>query len=1137
MMRHLLLALCALPHLAPAQVSDDFSDGDFTNAPAWVGSTALFTIADDGGDLRLRSNSPGEATYYLSTPNTLVDQAQWEWFMDLRFATSGVNYVDVFLMSDIADLTGSANGYFLRCGGTADRFELFSSEDGTGFSTGLVSADGVINSSSSNPFRVKVTRSSAGLFTLFLDDGNTGTYVTAGSATDLTHTASAHVGIKVVQSTAASAVNNHWFDDITVGPIPVDATPPTVQSVTAISTTLVDVLFSEAVDISTAQTAGNYDIQPFNGATNAVVDGSDPALVHLTTASPLVNGNSYDLFVNGIQDLAGNTIQATGPYPFSYTEVAEPEPGDVVINEIMADPTPVVQLPDAEFIELFNTTTDKFLDLAGWTFSDGGTPVTFPAYVLGPGEYVLVVSTTTSPLFTTVPNKVALPSLPALNNGGDPLDLRDDGGIPIDAVTYDLSWYGDDTKDDGGWTLERINPFAPCSDMTNWTASNDERGGTPGSVNSVFDDTPDTQAPTMLAVQVTTATEIVLLFDERLDAASVATANYLIEPTVGIGSVQLDVSGDRIRIMLSSALVEGVDQTIVVENIADCAGNVAALNGPIAFTLVIPSSPEPGDVVINEIMCDPSPVVQLPDAEYLEVLNTTTDKYFDLTDWQLLTASSQAELPSILLGPGEVAVFVNNSQLPLFSGAPNVAGWTLSNTALLNGGTSLTLQAPGSVTIDAVTYSSSWYGDESKADGGWSLERRNPFLPCSDARNWSASNDERGGSPGAQNSVFTDVPDLQGPTLNSVQVAGPTEVVLVLNEGLDPTTIGEASYVFSPGLDILAVVPSGATNDRVRLVLSSTLELGIIYTITVSGIADCSGNPMATGSASFALPEDVGPFDIVINEVLYDPVGTGSDFVELYNRSSKVLSLAGLQLANESSDAIANFRLITSDPVIMLPGSYIVLATNATDIVTRYPQTHADRLLQMSLPSYSNGEGTVVLADAENNTIDLFRYSDDLHFTLLNTTEGTSLERVDPDRPTLENTNWHSAAQDIGQATPGYQNSQYAPAPAPTGELSIDPAIFSPDNDGYQDLLTIAYRFDQPGFVATLKVYDVAGREVRTLWNNELLGTTGAISWDGIMDSGSKARMGAYIVMLEAYDVTGNVEKFRKTVTLAHRLD
>ncbi|MEZ4740032.1 MAG: hypothetical protein R2818_11905 [Flavobacteriales bacterium] len=78
---------------------------------------------------------------------------------------------------------------------------------------------------------------------------------------------------------------------------------------------------------------------------------------------------------------------------------------------------------------------------------------------------------------------------------------------------------------------------------------------------------------------------------------------------------------------------------------------------------------------------------------------------------------------------------------------------------------------------------------------------------------------------------------------------------------------------------------------------------------------------------------------------------------------------------------------------------------------------------------------------------------------------------------------------------------------------------------------------DQAGFVGNLTVYDITGREARKLMESELLGTEGSISWNGLLDSGSLARMGPYIVLLEVFDLNGNVERFKKTVTLAHRLD
>jgi hypothetical protein len=241
-------------------------------------------------------------------------------------------------------------------------------------------------------------------------------------------------------------------------------------------------------------------------------------------------------------------------------------------------------------------------------------------------------------------------------------------------------------------------------------------------------------------------------------------------------------------------------------------------------------------------------------------------------------------------------------------------------------------------------------------------------------------------------------------------------------------------------------------------------------------------------------------------------------------------------LANETDGVISSPTLINS-AMLLLPGEYVLITESALNTASTYPQSRTERFVETDMPSYNNGEGTVVLQAPDGTTLDLFRYSDDLHFGLVNNTEGYTLERVEPDRPTEDATNWQTASDVAGKATPGFLNSQYAAAPEASGEMTIEPSIFSPDNDGYQDLLTIAYRFEQPGFVGTMSVFDIAGREMIKLMENQLLGTEGAVSWDGLMDGGSKARMGAYVVLLEVYDLSGNVEKYKKTVTLAHRLD
>ncbi|MBP7407231.1 MAG: lamin tail domain-containing protein [Flavobacteriales bacterium] len=852
---------------ASAQINEDFEDGDFTAGTEWGGTTGLFSVMDDGGNQRLRSTSPGAANYYLSTPNTLVNDAQWEFFFDLRFATSGANYVDVYLMSSASDLASGVSGYFVRIGGTADRLELFRSDAGTPASLALQSPDAVVNSSTSNPFRVKVTRSAAGLFTLLYDDGNTGSYITAGTVTDATYASATHFGIRIEQSTAASAVNNHFFDDISAQLIPVDNTPPELLSTAIVSATQIDLFFNEAVEQVTAEEENNYGIIPFNSAASVVRDGSDLTLVHLTLAIAMQSGNTYTITVNGVEDLVGNAcVNETTDVLYVIPDLALP--GDVIINEIMADPSPTVGLPDAEFVEIFNTTANKTFDLAGWSFSDGGTPATLPGSMLGPGEHAIIMDDATAPLFGAFTNVIVVTSFPSLNNDGDPLELKNEVATTIDAVTYALSWYQDALKALGGWTLERIDPTAPCSSSSNWIASNNAAGGTPSQQNSVFAITTDTEAPALQNVQVNDATHIVLIFSETMDATSLTSGGYAIAPSISVGS---------------------------------------------AFTT----------------------------------------------------------------GP------------------------------------------------------------------------------------------------------------------NSVQ-----------------------------------------------LTLSTPLTIGTLYQITVTNVSDCPGNAIGTNNtATFALPEPVEVGDVVINEVMYDPIIGGSDFVELYNRSSKTLSLAGWKLANVTSGVVASPLTITGASFLLLPGEYALITEDGTSTAGIYPQSRTDRFVETDMPSYNNGEGSVVLQAPDGTQLDRFDYNDDVHFTLVNAPEGYSLERVDPDRPTSDNTNWQTAADVAGRATPGFRNSQYSPTASPSGEMTIDPAIFSPDNDGFEDVLTVVYRFGQPGFVGNLSVYDIAGREVRKLMENQLLGTDGAISWDGILDDTSKARMGAYIVLFEVFDLDGNTELFKKTVTVAHKLN
>ncbi len=54
---------------------------------------------------------------------------------------------------------------------------------------------------------------------------------------------------------------------------------------------------------------------------------------------------------------------------FSYQPPAFPAYGDIVINELMIDPSPAVGLPEVEYIELFNASSQAY-DLRGLKIGD-----------------------------------------------------------------------------------------------------------------------------------------------------------------------------------------------------------------------------------------------------------------------------------------------------------------------------------------------------------------------------------------------------------------------------------------------------------------------------------------------------------------------------------------------------------------------------------------------------------------------------------------------------------------------------------------------------------------------------------------------------------------------------------------------
>jgi hypothetical protein len=116
-------------------------------------------------------------------------------------------------------------------------------------------------------------------------------------------------------------------------------------------------------------------------------------------------------------------------------------------------------------------------------------------------------------------------------------------------------------------------------------------------------------------------------------------------------------------------------------------------------------------------------------------------------------------------------------------------------------------------------------------------------------------------------------------------------------------------------------------------------------------------------------------------------------------------------------------------------------------------------------------------------------------------------------------------------------NSQFTVSFAPDGDIWIEPELFSPDNDGYNDVVSVYYAFSEPGYVANITLYDARGNVIRKLLQNGLLGTSGSYSWDGLDQGKYQSPMGIYLFYVEVFDLNGRIHRFKKTCVLARRLE
>jgi hypothetical protein len=658
--------------------------------------------------------------------------------------------------------------------------------------------------------------------------------------------------------------------------------------------------------------------------------------------------------------------------------------------------------------------------------------------------------------------------------------------------------------------------------------------------NVVVKDMPtDVAAPVFTKASTTDGKNIVLNFDEIVDPSDASvTSHYNISP----GNIQpsgVTVNGSLVTLNLALELNVG-NYTVTVNSIKDLKGNAATPQSK-NFIYKKPYTAVFNDIVINEIFADPSPSVDLPSAEFVELWNRSNED-IALSGFKYSDASTTFTFGADSIKANEYVILCPVTDTAAYKEYGKVIG-VLPWPSLNNASDSLKLLNQNGILISEVNYRDSWYKDNAKKSGGWSLELIDPLSVCKQSQNYSAGNNVSGGTPGKQNSIYLSNQTTEPLKLLSVSIKDSVTLILTFNRGLDSLQATLPShYNVNNGVGVpLIANPLAPAFATVELKYNQPLNRNQTYSITVDGLTDCGSNTLANQKLDFVYPGLIAQDDIIINEVLFNPKSGGVDFVEVYNTSDKILDFKDFKIATiaAAKDSLASIKEISANTILFEPKSYWVITTNPDSVKAQYYTSHPNNFIKISaLPAYADDKGKVVILKDSITRLDQLNYDKSMHFALLKDVEGVSLERSSFTDATNATGNFRSATAATGYATPADKNSQYLEDLANTeAEISLPTPTFSPDNDGFEDILRIQYNFPAPGKVGNVTLYNTQGRFVKKLVNNETLSATGQWVWDGTDESNTKAKTGIYVLYFEVFELNGEVKKYKKTAVLASKLD
>jgi hypothetical protein len=371
--------------------------------------------------------------------------------------------------------------------------------------------------------------------------------------------------------------------------------------------------------------------------------------------------------------------------------------------------------------------------------------------------------------------------------------------------------------------------------------------------------------------------------------------------------------------------------------------------------------------------------------------------------------------------------------------------------------------------------------------------------------------------------------DNEAPTWTNLKITEPDKMIITFSEKMN---VENAMYELIDDNNLVIKKQLSTDKKTLELQFKNEFETGTIYSLKINNAFDLAGNSLINNIRKTGISEDPEIGDLIINEIMFEQPTNSAEYVEIFNNSKKVIDVNNLTITTRKSDGNINSGNKIISENLLGPNEYLALS-NTADSVRNYHNVHENaRIENITLSALNNTSSTLILCNNNKDIIyDELSYNANWHHSLIKNTKGVALEKINPAMPTQLSTSWHSASSETNYGTPGYKNSQYREINSVAENdriVWIEPATFSPNNDGNSDICMIKYQLNTNGYIGNVQVLNSIGQKIIKLGTNMVLGSEGYLIWNGINDKNKVVETGIYILYFEIFNPTNGDKKTKK---------